>query len=451
MKQAGLASCMRRKWLKIILGGLLILMLIPVILYVSAWIFKPLLLPKLNRALSEKAGGKVVIKEMDFTLFDDFPNLSLSLTEPSVAYVPGKEVFKAAKVDVQLQLWPLLRKSFKVNTVMVKDGRLQLIRSKNGKTNFEGLTQSTGSSTPKQSSRTDFIIRRLLLQNVLFQYLDEEQNKEHCFTLHKMQGGMIPIDSSSSLVTFQGPVYFKGLAFNADQGAFFAKREASLQFQWVYSPNTQRIEFRNSFFEANDQHFAVTGGFRFQQGTWIDIQLRNAEVRLNKLRPLLSPTISKALAKYQTDDPLAARLVMKGNLATGETPDIDVVWQTKKMDLKAFSMQFSNLAMQGKFMNYVNPDGERNDANSRVHISPLMGKLLGTSFRAAVTVNNLTDPSIRIKTDSKFSKFPFPQLTKLISPKKIKVEGGPVSLLPKQAGMGDLFLNFRRKAVAQVW
>jgi len=136
------------KWIFIIGGGLIVLLLVALILI-------PMLVdvnkhkPRIEKAVSQASGRPFAIGgDLELSLF---PWAGFSLTDLSLGNpkgFPEKDMIRISQFEVRVKLLPLMSKDIRVNRFVVKNPRIVLIKNRKGKGNWEGFGAPATEKTP---------------------------------------------------------------------------------------------------------------------------------------------------------------------------------------------------------------------------------------------------------------------------------------------------------------
>ena len=137
------------KWILITIGGLIIL-LIAALLIIPLFVDMQKYKPEIEKKVTEVTGRPFSIKgNMDLSLF---PWAGVSLSEVHLGNPPdfGEKDFLSIKsFEVRVKLLPLLFKDIQVKRFILDGPRVELIRDKNGRGNWEGIGKSSEKSSTK--------------------------------------------------------------------------------------------------------------------------------------------------------------------------------------------------------------------------------------------------------------------------------------------------------------
>ncbi len=140
------------KWIGIVVGGLIVLVIAALVLiplFVNVQKYKP----EIEKQVAAATGRPFAIKgDLKLSLF---PWAGVAFSDLSLGSPPGyneKDMLFIKSFDVRMKLLPLLSKDIQVQRFVVEGPRLALEKDKNGRGNWEGLGKPSEKSAPKAAA-----------------------------------------------------------------------------------------------------------------------------------------------------------------------------------------------------------------------------------------------------------------------------------------------------------
>jgi AsmA protein len=187
------------KWISIIVGGLIVLVILVVIItpmVVNVQKYKP----EIEKLGSEMTGRTLTLGgDIDLSVF---PWVGVALSDIQLANPEGfdeKDLLSVKSFEVRVKLLPLLSKDIQVKRFVVDSPHIFLEKRKDGKTNWEGLGKSSekgpakGPEETKEGTSTaglpikELAVNEFAITNGLVTYVDETngtRRKLSDFNLH---------------------------------------------------------------------------------------------------------------------------------------------------------------------------------------------------------------------------------------------------------------------------
>jgi len=139
--------------------------------------------PKIEQAVKDASGYDLKING---DISTSFSPIGISVADVSVA-VPNQKAFATFKsFDVALELMPLLSKEVKVNYVVLSDLNLNIVKMKNGKTNFDVVVpkkatkvEETSTNEAEEPTKLPLVnVTEVRLDNANITYVDNISNSK---------------------------------------------------------------------------------------------------------------------------------------------------------------------------------------------------------------------------------------------------------------------------------
>ncbi|MCP4041002.1 MAG: AsmA family protein, partial [Gammaproteobacteria bacterium] len=241
---------------------------------------------EMAKAVQEHTGRKLSI-DGDIGL-SVFPWLGIELGKVALGNAAGfkEPVFAGAeRVDIRVKLLPLLSKQLEMNTVSVHGLRINLARDKQGRTNWEDLSQPAGKgSKPAPTEETSGIgdappigalaIGGVDVQDAQIRWRDEQAGQQLAiegFTLHT--GAIVP-----------GKPIDLDLKFHLRGSQPQVDGDLALQGQIDLDLESQRYRIKNLTLNSQFSGEAVSGKtLKTELVTEVDLNLQQQTLTLPKL------------------------------------------------------------------------------------------------------------------------------------------------------------------------
>jgi AsmA protein len=177
--------------------------------------------------------------------WDFFPRLGLRLSQINLANAAGfgqQPFAQMGKLDIKVQILPLLSGHLNFNKIVLQDVTLNLIRNQQGKTNWEDLlanhaanpnsSPSSSASTPKKLA---FTISSIVINNATITWQDQQTGQS--IILKQLQLNSTGIGLNRSF-----PIYIQ-FNFNSNRPALQFQLAANSHIQLM--PQTNYYTFKN--------------------------------------------------------------------------------------------------------------------------------------------------------------------------------------------------------------
>lgn len=217
---------------KRILKWSLITFLILIIGLVSIpFLFKDKIVQLVTNTVNNNINATVTFKETDLSLFKDFPQVNLSVSNIAVvnkAPFLGDTLFSAKELSFSMKLTELFKSAnepIALKRIATKDGQINIKFDKNSAGNYDIAIQSDAAATAENSESFSFDIQEYELENINFMYFDENsQMKLQLNNVNHTGKGnfaedVLDLDTKSKAIVFfdmEGVNYMHDVAISLD-------------------------------------------------------------------------------------------------------------------------------------------------------------------------------------------------------------------------------------------
>ncbi|MBK8847099.1 MAG: hypothetical protein IPO27_11335 [Bacteroidetes bacterium] len=379
-------------WLKKLLLTILgIMMLLVLSLFMVGSFFQKEVKQAFISSINKQLNVKVETGEINFSLFNDFPNAALVfrnvLAHPSKPFSQQDTLLFASKIILSFNAFELFGKNYQINRLELKNGVLNMKVNDKGESNFVFLKPSSDTT----ASSLSINLEKVLLQDVKYAYVNRLKNERYEFYIEKNESnttytpGRISIRSKVDFVAQQ-------LKWNAT--GYIDSVIANAEFDLLIE-NENHFSINNSVIKVKETEILLSGDIYNQPShTELNVtaQSNNADI-LTLLR--LLPAGSKEWTNdYKTKGYLTWNATVKGKIDKLNTPAIDVQFSCKEGTLltKFSDAALSNISFAGKYTNHR--AGKSN--NHYIRFENLKCSFNEKVIKASGELNHFDDPALNL-------------------------------------------------------
>jgi len=289
------------------IGGLFLLLLIAVAIIAATFDpndYKPLIV----KMVQEKKQRTLNI-EGDIKLAF-WPKLGANLGKVSLSEHQGDKEFASIQgLKVSLAMLPLLKKELVVDTIYVDGARLNIVRHKDGSTNFDDLL----SKEEEESQQIKFDVDGVVVTNTMLSYTDEQAGSRYQVSDLELEAGHIalaePFDLETSFKLDANQPEFKAQV--GVSGNFMVDPEAG---HYVAKGLDAKVE--GNVASGKDVSIKVSGD--------VDAKPENTELLVDGLKFALSGNFdgAKLVADLQ-----APKLTVLKDEVSGQSARLEFSWE----------------------------------------------------------------------------------------------------------------------------
>ena len=387
------------KWISIAL--FIIILLISSILFL-AYRNKKQILALVLIELKTTINGEILIKDIDFG-FNSLPRLSIILKEFELrdpAYkIYKKQLLKAEKVYLNIDLWPLLKNKIIVNSITIKNGDISIFKTKNGYNNLDTFKKSPNAETIDTSNSLTLNLKKIELINIKSFYNDSLKNKHISINFIKLSS-QLNKDKEQLNLSLVGKFITNQFELNPKNGSFGLNTEFDAKINAEYYFADKSIIINASELKTNNSSIAVNG---FVNDSIYNFEFATSKINYIDALKLLPIKTQKKLKEYNCDKPIKVKAIVSGDLAISKETKLDIEFEIKESFITAKKLTFEKVNLTAKYSNSVNPRESYSNKNSSITMKNafLIKEGIPTKFEA--TISNLDNPFLLLKSDINYN------------------------------------------------
>lgn len=378
-------------WKKLLFFFFGLMLLLVLSLFIAGFFFQDKVKQAFINAINKQLNVKVETGEINFSLFNDFPNAALVFTNvlahPSKPFAEGDTLLYAYKIMLSFNAFDLVGENYQIKQLEVDKGFLNMKVNDKGQENFIFLKQPDDTAASTMSIN----LEKVVLNKVKYTYINRLKNEHYELFIEKNESktsfapGQISIRSNADIVAQQ-------LKWNAT--GYIDSLITHAEFDLVIK-NENHISINNSVIKVNDTEILLSGEI-VNQPAYTELNLaaqsNNADI-LTLLR--LLPAGSKGWTNdYKTKGYLTWNATVKGKVDKVNTPAIDVQFTCKEGTLltRYANAELSNISFVGKYTNHL--AGKSN--NHYIRFENLKCSFNQKVIKASGELNHFDDPAINM-------------------------------------------------------
>ncbi|MFA0961502.1 AsmA-like C-terminal region-containing protein [Roseivirga sp. BDSF3-8] len=370
------------------------------------------------REANKSLSSPVEVKKISLSLFDRFPEVSLTLEDVLIQGADPRTEKPLAKVDRiygLLNLWKLIQGEMVIDQVMLKEGEVYLHRAPDGTENYLIFKKTEGGA-----SGGAFRLSDIGLDRISVTYLDPAGGQNHRL-FAEQAAAELDINGSEYRIATNGHWLCSGIG--VDQDTFFIEKPLRLTANLVYEDSLKHLQILPSDIQVNDAMFTVNGTYEWGSLDLINIRAEATNSTLKALFSLLPQRTYEQLKAYESEGNVKFVALIEGDMSGGKTPKVNVDFSAENTSLfhPEYSKRIENMAFEGHFTNGAG----RNNKSSVLKINPLKGTVDNEPFSGWMELSNLDDYYLKCHLEGLFDAG---QLVNTFKPKRMHHAKGDVRL-----------------------
>ncbi|MVT11237.1 AsmA family protein [Chitinophaga tropicalis] len=391
-----------RKWLRITfivsgsLLGLLILLWLGLALYIKQ--NKARILQQISSVLSDRLhGGQLQIRNMEPSLIQSFPNVSVTLEDVTVRdslwNVHGHDLINVSRIFIKVNTFSLLKKQLDIKRISLVNGSITLYTDSTGYHNTEAMGRRTKTSTDKGRAAD---ITGLEMEDMKVVIDNRLRNKLFRFDITSLKGSLRNNDTGWVL-NMRTDLVVKSLAFNLEKGSYLAGKRVEANLELQFNREKKVLNIPQQAIRIAGQSMSVGAAFAFgEKAGPYSIHIIADKLPYSTATSLLTPKIEQKLNNIAAiEKPLDVDAQLKGHLRQRGTPFIYVTWKTTGNTVTTKGLELQECTFGGRYSNERVKDSGYTDENSIVSIYGLTARTYGMPAKAdTIHISNLKHPTL---------------------------------------------------------
>ncbi len=408
----------------IISAGLLYLLLL-LVAGIYAGRHKQQILDKAAQLLKENLNGDVSIKDIDISVWKDFPLISFSAENivwtDSVRHAP---LLSLGSVSSTFNPFGILFSSRTIRNIHVKEGRLHIFTDSTGYTNTYLLAAKKNFVTGAQDASNDkTAIDNFTITDLDIIVEDKIKQKEISLYVHKLEASTSQSATGVAIEMQEKIQMKKGLGFNLVKGAYLENASIDGKWKLLYEAEKKKLAFSPAQVDIEGHPFLLNGYFIFDKAApAFSVRFETNNLVYATAEKMVTTAIRKKLNQYDVKGALQVKGTIAGSLLPAHEPSVDISCSTKENSITTSFAILSDCAFTGHFTNSVNPDSTYSDKNTAIRFSGFSCRWNKIPVTAKnIIISNLDSPALKadVRADASLR-----ELDAMLSLKEMAFENG---------------------------
>ncbi len=388
------------RWVIYTIGFLVVLL---VCAYGAGQYYKPTILAKINAELKNSVNGDIQIGHLDFTIFEQFPHVSITLGD---IYLRGpqyefyhKDFLTAEKIYIHINPMRILQGAVNLNSISIKKGNIFIFRDSKGYSNMDVIKKQKADTVKESGSKATLELQDIFFENTRFTYVDSLKHKSYDVTFEHTNA-IISASDSSKILVLDGAMYFGGITFNTEKGGYLSNTRTNATLNVEIVPLKQRLIVHPSVLRLPNFDVGISGQFDFLEPGKFALAITSKGIDYTEGRALVTRVLGEKLSKYQFNGPIDLSVNLLGKLAAGGEPKVDIAFTTASNNFTTGKLVVNDLSFKGSFTNHMDDTKEFDDRNSRIVLDTVSGVLEKIHVTGNLSIKDLISPDLILNTKS---------------------------------------------------
>ncbi len=345
--------------------------------------------------INKQVDTKIQVQSADFSIFRKFPNASVEFRQVTMSSVKGfdalsfgdegEQLLSAQKIFIELNLFRLLNKDFRITKIQINDGNINLLTDEKGKHNFIFWRSQAGADTST-----------IYLQNITLRHVDIRYRHKQSDTDIALYAEKAELTGKFASKQYALGIDLKGImrSLSVENVSYITDRTIEISGKLDVNDQVYTIQKTNLTIAKMDM--VASGGFSIDQFVDLDLHFEGKRLDYGSIVSLLPEQYARPLADYHAKGIFSFSVDLTGYANKGNIPAINARMYAEKAEVTHLltKIKLTNLSFDEVF----SYDPKKKESSITVKsFACRMGK---GAISGKFTVQNLKKPVIAAKIDA---------------------------------------------------
>jgi len=344
-----------------------------------------LIVSEINKTLNIE----ISVKDVELSLFSNFPNASLNFTELQTKEQSGsnsKSLLNAKKVSLLFNVYDIIKGDYKIERILLKDAFLNIIVHEDGTNNL--MVRRKSDST--QTGNVNINLQEVIFRNVEISYLNYPSDQEYLVTVNN--GDLKGVFTSEIFeMEISGDLFSKHI--RSGKHLFFKKRQLKTQLKLAIDKTEQSYLINQGWIESAGLSFDITGSVNADKSNrYLDLNIKANKSPLQSFLQFVPNTYLKPIKDYQLKGDLNFIAEIKGDFSGNKLPLITFNFglEDGTINHSKSGLNFQHVFFSGNFEN----GKSKSKQSFLVNLSDFEAELYSSKINGTLSIVNFEHPTI---------------------------------------------------------
>lgn len=410
--------------------GVLLLSLI-----LSVFLFKERIISQFIREANKNLNTPVKIGQMDISVFQNFPQLSIVLKDVYIedSHEGKYPLLTASEISFELSPIRVWKGDYTIEGLSISNSETNLKINKQGKNNYTILKKVSEKSTAV--SAVAFKLKDVNLENTTVHYIDVITTQHLTF---KSRDLVASINSSNDVYDIEAEGELTTARISVNENEFLTGKSFEVSSSLRYDDLQKILVIKPSTLFVKNSSFNVHGSYKWKGKNIIDLTTEGKNTDIQTLLSLLTEPVARKFERYKSKGDVFFSAKLAGQISRKTSPSISIKFGFKDATLSnpESKSDITEASMEGSFASPQLLDIEK----AVLYLKNIKGKLNEEPFAANFQLLNFKDPEVRcsfeglLDASALLDFYPIEKIKKVSGSLLAKISfDGRVGLLKKRA------------------
>ncbi|MBO0359493.1 hypothetical protein J0X19_16155 [Hymenobacter sp. BT186] len=340
----------------------------------------------------------VKVGKMEVSLLDQFPRVSITLTDVRVSgSLPQDTVplARARRLYCAFDAWDLWRGHYRIRAVTLTDGRVYVGHDQQGRPNYEVIRYDT-TAAPSDKPLA-FGLENIRLTRIHTTYNDLLRQQRYTLQVKDVKAQLDVNDMLVDIQT-QGDTHVEAIQLGPD--AYFRDKDLALNTKLRVDRTARVVTIQPSELKVGAAAYSVAGTVSYAQDTDLDLKLDGRNTDVQSVLALLPARVVRRLSAYRSRGDVYFGGTVRGTMAGPANPRLDFRFGCR--DASFYHPDYKQ-AVEHVFLTGTFSNGSLKSARtSQLDLRNVRGALQGKPFSGSLRYANFQNPDLALTLRADF-------------------------------------------------
>jgi len=332
---------------------------------------------------------EISVKDVELSLFSNFPNASLNLTELQTKEQPGTSsspLLNAKKVSLLFNVYDIITGDYKIEKILLKDAFLNFIVRDDGSNNLSVVQKSD----INESRNVNIDLQHVIFRNVEISYLNYPSDQE--YLVNVIKGDLKGVFTSENyMIEISGNVYSTHI--RSGKHIFLKERQLKTNLEIEIGKDEQTYHIKKGLLETAGLSFDIEGSVNADiANRHLDLNIHADKSSLQSFLQIVPKIYLEPIKEYKLKGDLNFKANIKGDLSGNNLPLITFNFglENGTINHSKTGLNFQNVFFSGVFQN----GKSKSKQSFSVKLADFKAELYSSKINGSLGIANFENPTI---------------------------------------------------------
>ena len=354
---------------------------------VAFFLYKDRIVRRFINEANKQLNTEVKVGKIEVSMFEDFPELSIVLTDVSVedSHEGQYPLLTAGHISFQMNIVSAWNGDYTIKGLKIRNSETNLKINNQGRNNYTILKAGTGSS----SGAVKFELNDVRLDSTIVHYRDLRSKQDLSFYSETITAS---IHSENDIYHILANGHLATNKIEIEGSSYFRDKSFLVSSELVYDDVSKMLTIKPSTLTLHKAFFAVDGTYGWKERNMIDLTVDGKNTDIQTLLSLLPTPQAGKFEKYKSKGDVYFRSRLEGPITSNRKPQLSVEFGFTNATIyhPEYKTMIEDAALRGSFAS----TDVGNPRMSSLVLKNVKGVLNKEAFEANFIVNDFVDPEV---------------------------------------------------------